>query len=398
MILPKYEHEPKLEKSLARLRDIWNATNRIPGCTHDPPCKASRWSVYKLLGGAFLVVLLEALAGLASCIGYFAHFRMALDFARSTSLFLNNISSKHWEPLYWSSILPFLVATFLSLRTFEHAFNFWDSQTSRSIPRSWTVQFLRAVNLTLFSVVLATSSIMRRDWDGLSGQSAVLALGALGASILFGLYTGAYRRDDWKFRESLGFLVRGDIRGPLYVPGTLSEKEHNQTEAQSKSTLDPIQDQMNIRRVIALHLLLAEVHVVYVDIAQLFWSHSLVLPRDDLVYSLNIRFWLPPVFFWCLAIHIFGTLMRVVAMKRPISCFGKSTDLNLLRLCIVLPPIIILFVPGGLRDGWKALVIWTLSLTPCIVIGLSTGSLRLIWTFGIRAICWRLGAAFLGIY
>ena len=311
--------------------------------------------------------------------GYIAHFYMAHDFVKASVIHLLQINSENWRLLYWCTALPSLFATFLSLRTFEHVSSLGSIRIGNRPPSALAVRFLSAISLTLFLAGLRTSSLVVPDWDkGKSGRSAILHLAAAGFSMILGLYTGAYKRDKWQFRESIGNLVKGRMHDPSFRFSSVDVEALDKDEIRANSRPSETCLQVDFCRCVTLLVFWEDLYSIYVDIARLFRIHipgplskfSLIIPQ--------LPIWSPQVVFWIIAILILCTLVRVVVSKGPIFCFGKPVDINLLRLATVIPPVLALLTPGGWGDDWKALVIWTFSLAPCVLIGLATRAIRIV--------------------
>ena len=152
------------------------------------------------------------------------------------------------------------------------------------------------------------------------------------------------------------------------------DKDGTRTDSRASET----SFQVEMSRNLTLLLLRELLYKVYVNIAHVFRVH---FPWPLSKYSSimpQLSIWSSRVVFWVIATHILCTLVLVVAGKGPIFCFGKSVDINFLRLALVVPLIVTLLIPGGWGHDWKALVIWTFSLAPCVLIGLATRAMRII--------------------
>ncbi len=353
MAISKAQEEPRMER-VPSLDKTWIETGRVPDCPHDPPCKFPRWF-------RALTFLYTSLSWATYILGYEAHFLMVPAFASGV---LSYVWSEHQTLLYWCSVLPFLVATLLSLRAFEHVFGLAELKVgNKSVPFKFFL-FMKMVNPIVFTAISLVS-----------GWSARIALVAVGISVLSGFATSAYKWENWQFRRSLGELVKGRIRGEFSRSPVLNDEELCKGEIQPDSTQSENKPQIQLFRLLPLLLLWRFFYSAYVHIAHTFRGHFPGPLHEISLLLSGASVWLPQVYFWAFAIDMSCTLILLVTFRGPIFCLGKSVDRNFLRLFVVVPPVVAFLIPGGWGDGWKGLVTWTLALMPCTVV--ATGSIAL---------------------
>ena len=379
-LLPTHQGEPKADAT-PTLREIWKSTRRIPGCSHDPPCKVSRWYLVLFVGRAFCLVTLRSVAqsfvDAMYVLGFVGHFHLAIIFAHATVDHLQWDHPTYSLLCYWPITIAFLVITLFSLRSYEHLRRLKELKIGgASVMPTILLRLIKLIIPALFTVIFVFAH--QKNATSMTSRFPGLAFVPVGISILLGYNARAYKWEKWQFRRSLGELVKGRLREELEELDSLVTQELDDEEDHLAFRKFEKEYGLDFRRCNILMLFGLHLHYIYVNIAQMFQTHI-----DDLVWTnpgvhSRTSLWLRQLIYWSIAIHTFTTLVRVVANNGPISCFGKRIDRNLLRLLVVIPSLIMICVPGGLGNSWKSVVLWALSLMPCILIGLGAGALKIL--------------------